>query len=418
MNKKSLTRERKSIYQGLMPFLIVLSSFLVVFAPLQGDNTINIGVFRLIFLLVQRLSTLLLIVLLFLRLNRNGFAFEEKNFILLFVPIVYHFFYFFDSYESFPPLNGLNYIMMLLYVFCTSDERFESFTLARKFLVLLSAAGIVCWVSYVFKLGIPYTLASFYGKNVNNFTYVDYKICYLYQNFIEIRLCGLFNEPGFFGTVLAFFLCADNLNFKKVSNIIMFIAGCFTLSMAFFAIILVFLLLKLIQKPIGLITVILFGLMFLYVVNNVETGNPAVDNLLKRFAFSDGKISGDNRTSEELTAVLSNDILNGPRFLFGYGTGFVSALGGANAGLKVDIVNYGVIGSLFVFGSFFIAALRMCAYNRIAVSYVIVFMISLYQRSNIFGLWYFVICFGGIEYIKHTQVHSKPIFCNSWALRA
>jgi hypothetical protein len=47
------------------------------------------------------------------------------------------------------------------------------------------------------------------------------------------QACGAFTEPGHYGIFLGLFLLAEKLNFKKKGNVILLIAGLFTLSAAF-----------------------------------------------------------------------------------------------------------------------------------------------------------------------------------------
>lgn len=92
--------------------------------------------------------------------------------------------------------------------------------------------GIVAYFDFLLGLGLPHSIEEYYIQR-DNANYINYTFAYLFVEFDGIRLCGLFNEPGAFGTFLALFLILDGFNYKHYGNYLLLIAGCLTLSMAF-----------------------------------------------------------------------------------------------------------------------------------------------------------------------------------------
>ena len=96
----------------------------------------------------------------------------------------------------------------------------------------MSILGIIASFSFIFKLGLPYEIVPYYFGDEY---YINYYFAYLYWGGSEgvvFRLCGLFNEPGYFGTVSAILLINEKLHLKRISNLLLFIAGFFTFSAA------------------------------------------------------------------------------------------------------------------------------------------------------------------------------------------
>ena len=117
--------------------------------------------------------------------------------------------------------------MIFCYLILYPHEQRKIYTLYRRFLVLSSFIGILCYLLYMFNVNL-YTIKPYYGNvTVDYAVYIDFKVCYLY-GLIWPRLCGLFNEPGYLGTFLALaFILAISLSeserfscnlAKKVNN--------------------------------------------------------------------------------------------------------------------------------------------------------------------------------------------------------
>ena len=95
--------------------------------------------------------------------------------------------------------------------------------------------------------------------------------------------------------------------------------------------------------------------------------------------------------------------MSGSKALFGYGNGYLSSIGyssGAST-YKTEIINYGILGFLIIYGLPIFAANKRAQKKRTAFALIICFTISIYQRPFIYSLVYFVVLFGGIEYILY-----------------
>lgn len=235
-----------------------------------------------------------------------------------------------------------------------------------------------------------------------DYKYLDYGLSYFVQEGNRIRLAGMFNEAGYFGTVIGFILCCDRLDLKKKENKVLFLAGILTWSLAFIVIVSVFYALQSYKKPKIMLTVLLGIAVYCFIIPNIHTGIEAIDTILMRISVgADGKINGDNRVTGAVMLTLI-EMFTSKKWIWGYGTGYVKTVSNAAAGIKVDIICHGVMGCTIEFGYMLVMALNQY-YGRKSfevVAFIFVFFLSIYQRSNIYTLVYMVILFGGIEYMQ------------------
>lgn len=272
----------------------------------------------------------------------------------------------------------------------------------RQFLIIMSAIGIVCFMAYILSIPLPFIQVEYY-TGASNAQYINYYwLSFLFKEPGAVRLCGLFNEPGLFGTLLALVLCADGFDFRKKEIWIMFIAGCLTFSVAFFMISFVFMIIKSKDKP-GLmfIFIVIFVTLF-FILPMMPINSPFISAFVQRLSFDNGQFAAINRSTTFIDDTCK-EVLSGSKALFGYGNGYLSSIGyssGAST-YKTEIINYGILGFLIIYGLPIFAANKRAQKKRTAFALIICFTISIYQRPFIYSLVYFVVLFGGIEYILY-----------------
>ncbi len=296
-------------------------------------------------------------------------------------------------------LNLSTIISLLL--FCCYDKKVWAFSynLYYKYILLISFLGIIAFLSIYLPIGLPKTICPYYGSRLSDsYLYYDYHFAYIVVEGPFTRLCGLFNEPGYFGTFLGLFLVAENFNLKKKSNIILLIAGIFTFSAAFFITLILYFILKLIlTRNIK----ILFAGVFIFLSIIVVGGeNENVAHLMERFTFVDGKLNAINRTGSGFDYFFNNYIKTS-RLFIGYGGGFLEhnqEIG--NLSYKTYLVEYGLFACLIFWGGLFYNAIKYSSRNQIAIVFSILFMINIYQRPGIFVFGYMLLLYGGVSYIS------------------
>ena len=316
-------------------------------------------------------------------------------------------FYLYEGSEY--DIHPLSYLYWLLFGIAGSKVWVCSFKLFRKYLVVSSIIGIIAYVSFVFSLGLPYQIQDYYDHE--GWYYVNFIFAYLSIDNEALRLCGLFNEPGLLGTMLGMCLVADGLDLKKKENIILFIAGCFSLSLAFFMLLICYLFMRLLKNPkmlrtfiIGLIVILLL-LPLLYKIEMVAI-------FLDRFTFVDGKWVGYGRTPDAIDRYWSALIRNGD-YAFGYGSGYLSYIGYGYISYKSLIFEYGILGTLILWGSLMSAALWRCGNKyKFCIPFIVCYFINIVHRPTLFDPCFLLILFGGIEYMKQKFVTPNTIHAN------
>ncbi len=291
----------------------------------------------------------------------------------------------------------LTEILLVSLVFMAdSDLYIDVFKGYKKLIIVMSVVGIICWLIYVLKIGQFYMEYKYYAEFLYNAKYISFKAAYLFKAPGSLRLCGLFNEPGYFGTILGLTLCADGYDMQKKENWILIIAGLLTLSTAFFITSAVYLILRASKNPARIILIffVAFGL-YEYIVNH-SFQNETVQFYADKLKIVDGVWLGDNRTTSRMDRLFDDELHSNYRF-FGRGTDYVRAIGISGVlSFKTYIVEYGIVGFVVIYGSLTMAALNFIKQNRLSLFYILVFLINIYQRPGVFNTVYFVILFGGL----------------------
>lgn len=384
-------KERMTTEVVVLLLLMVFQSF----AFFQGGNPLSNSLFVSI---INVISVALIIYL--VSSSRNKFINTGDNFMLALCAFINWFFILINSYGHANIFSILSPIILALFCFLNKDSKIKMYEAFRIVMAIMSFLGIIACVLYL--LGVPPLSFTDYYDIESSSEYADYGFAYLVvDHTVFYRLCGLFNEPGMFATLAALTLIADECRFNFV-NITIFIACIFTFSVAFVALMLIYLFLRLIVvRNIWskfLILCIGLGVLFL---STMEFEDDNVVYMLSRLQLEDGKLAGDSRASSQLDFYWKRLISDSSKLWFGYG----SYIGQTrSSSYKMLIVNYGLLGLLCIFTPFFLTALRIAKKNWDAIALIFVFLVSMYQRPLVFNLAYFIVLFGGIYSIRQKNV--------------
>jgi hypothetical protein len=272
----------------------------------------------------------------------------------------------------------------------------------RLFLVVMCAAGAVCYISYCLHLGIPYVLQPYYFGNAH---YVNFHVAYINTSYIEAfpRLCGLFNEPGYLGTIAALALIIDRMNLRRVGNAIIFLAGIFTFSFAFWILILCYMVVRNISKPVRIIAAVCILMGGLIYVQNTKFENESVQFLVDRFSSQNGKLKGDNRRTN-LFEIKFDNMVRSDQYLFGRGPNSLQNDHNLmTLSYSTYIYQYGIIGFAILWLVPLVFAVKYSQRNLQCCIFIMLFFVSTYQRPHFYTPLYLALLFGGIDYIYVTQ---------------
>ncbi len=384
----SLSRSRKK--DALLAGAFVLLAFVQGWAISDGGASLSAA--PLAAPLLYTSYAVLIVVALIIFFDR-----DSKVWLLTFAPIAFWLYSTINSYSGIKIGGILIPFELTLFSMLSAGVQARCFTWYRRVLVVVSALGIVAYLSYVMSLPVSYNVVDYYYLSEQGSRFVDYGFGYLLLTAYSgtVRLCGIFNEPGYFGTILALILIAEDFDVRKPGNLIMAIAGIMTLSMAFVLLFSIGLLISVAKngKRAGFVLVVLCLILFCF--SNTETGSELIGSLLARVGLI-GEGGLDNRTTSALDSIMLS--ITGINILFGYGDGAAQTLGGVgNAGIKVSYVDGGLVGMALLCLPIIVSALSIARGNKVAYILIGCLALSIYQRSNIYILPYFIVIFGGIH---------------------
>ena len=238
------------------------------------------------------------------------------------------------------------------------------------------------------------------------------------------RLCGIYREPGFVGTVGALYFFGDEITLKKWENKVIILAGICTFSLAFVLLMFLGLILRAagnIQKrsrfitSVALILAVVLGY-FIFMSLSLDPGS-MFGELQARLEFTDEGLAGDNRFgSSELAVKAYDQFLNSDlkTRLFGYGVDR-RTMPGTQISIWQHVHSY----KEFVFGFGFIGLVLMIAaivliyfvkFKKVPSSsrwhllvLLAVFLISIYQRYEVMNFHYYCVLFGGAANLALTE---------------
>jgi hypothetical protein len=373
-------------------------------AAASPDSTLGNSIISFI---TQALIYLFTLFLILSSVRRVG-KINKRYIVIVIAPIIYWLIYVLDIY-SLVSLQITNLVILLCFSLADGNVKSKAFDIYKKILVVISVIGIICSIINFFHIPIlsPRIVDFYDGDGYGK--YVDYRVCYILDNGVAFRLCGLFNEPGYLGTIISLVLCVEGLNFKKWENICMLIAGILTFSLAFFLVIFIYLLISSFRHfgtfLFVIFLIVLFFAVILPEIDNIQ--NDTIRIFLKRLTFEDGEWLGDSR-SGGMVDMYFNNLSNSGHALWGYGTGFTSSsMFESTSTYKQFVVNYGYVGAGLMWGYLLLSSVCYSKNAKIVLSFIFCFFISIYQRPQVFNIVFFLILFGGIDYILCKSISNK-----------
>lgn len=393
-NKKLLVSTK-----DLIVFLFTIQTICIGWAASTQGSTLS-NSFTLAIVAFVRYGVLFVVPFLLFISRRN---IDFRNLLLCFIPLTYYLICTFNIYDTSLRPSIIWLLLAIEFFLCNDVIKRDIFKCFRLVLVVVSIYGILVYLSSVISLPFPHTVVDYYDKTSVPTKYLNYFFSYVISQNGLYRLCGFFNEPGYFGTIIALILIVDKINLRKRENIILFIAGCLTLSMAFFLLLLIYLALYSYEKKWPIILLVLLLVSYFLFLPMIASTNTPIGNLIQRFNFVQGVFVGDNRSTVLLDSTFES-VLSGPNRFFGEGYGYwayVRTWG--TSSYKSYFVDFGIIGFILMYGIYVLSAIKKGRGYLNCLFYIIVFFTSVYQRPNIFNLLYYLVLFGGIEYQKMSE---------------
>lgn len=405
-----LKRSFSSFNMKYLPsILYCIIATILIFAPYQEESTLSEAWVHDVLYAVILILLVTTVIILVPIVKANGIS---KRSLLAMMPAVVMVIMNIVHRNGDASISGV--VSLTWVVFCAfpAELKRKTFIYFRKVFIVVCTIGIVCYVLYLIKIPFFWSEVPYYWGG-ENMKYINFGVSFLYENNGVLRLCGICNEPGVLGTFAALILCADKVRRKSKGNLIMFVAGLLTFSLAFVFIMAIYILGMLLvriyrekdkkRKALELSAVVVAILLWIFALPNINTGVKVIDYTFHRFTISSTGLSGDNRTTKKFDALFNEAFSQ--KLLFGHGKGYVSSLGlEQNLSYKVYILEYGVIGCLLMWAPLAIVSLYGRKKTLPLVLFVVVFFASIYQRPSIITPAYAVILLGGVEYICRNEL--------------
>ena len=403
LSSKKISYKQNTVLN--MPILLIFST--AVFSSLavtHGDTTLGSE------LIQHRIIPITRYLLVALVLFCTTWRFPSRNigmkliWILIWLSFSYIYIYDYNN-STFGIAAVCNIIFLCSIFFCAPSNLVKAVSLFRYYMIITALLGIIAFADFVTGGHLPHEYADYYTEQ-EGYLYINYIFSYLVVQLDGIRLCGLFNEPGYFGTFIAFFLIIDKIRLKKISNIILLIAGILSFSMAFFVLLGVGGIYYLIKNKYYYVVVafVLLVIAFIPILLNTNFENQAVERLKTRVEYIFNHDSKTEAVNELRRDRIFNDIET--RFessdnkLFGYGSGYCKAKGAYDtSSYKLSIIEWGYVGFCMVYLLIILIAVLETRRTIEVLFFIICFSISIVQRPQIFTPAYFLLLFGSVHYI-------------------
>ncbi len=386
----------------LQVFLFSVVFILSIWAPATTGSTLGPGSIRAVVRILLFVLIFLIIFALYLKKIISIDALQISIAITPIINFLYHKFYVYNISNASLSVT----LLCALYAITDANVKRKIYVVIKNILILMSVIGIICYMTYILHLGLPYTINDFYVNNEGLIMggyekYVNYRICFLYITAAQVRLCGLFNEPGWFGGFLAIILCCEDLNLKKISNVFMLVAGILTFSIAFFTMLMIYYVLTNIKYWKKWVWIVVLFILVFFVLPNSRTGIPYIDTLISRInAIFNNKTFG--RTSNQVTEELIRILKNGD-IVFGKGTGFSSSIKHAGLSIILYLLDYGIVGVTLLFLPFFFFNIKKFWKNKKIVFFLICIAAYVYQRPWLFEASNFILFESVVFYLNDNK---------------
>lgn len=280
-------------------------------------------------------------------------------------------------------------IVIISIVLLLNDKiKIDLFRFLTKSFAILLSISLFTWILFLLGISLPH-----FQTNFNDQQYLFDNYYFFLHNHKDMilpvpRFSSVFLEPGQLGMMCSFFLCGNRFDLKRKEILVIFIAIIFTFSLAAYLLLLISASVYLTissKKPFR--NIVLWGLFLFasyYFFINYNNGDNTINNLIfSRFESGNSEIVENNRFSEEMDVYFQR-FINSDDLLAGIGSvQYEKLFLGANAGYKVFLIQFGIIGTLFIF--LFYLTLVLGKPTKMAWILLLVYILCFVQAA--YPLW-------------------------------
>lgn len=370
---------------------------------------------------INKIIQIITIILLMCKLPLN-FMQRKKLFFGLAMISIFFFYSFFTGTTggtTHPLLIG-NFLVYFFYALNIMSDRkilVKSYKILRKIFAVVLAYTLVIYILILIGMPIPSIemKSGEAGRAALGWqVYQNYFGCILIEQngSLLYRFTSVFTEPGVVGTFCAFFLAADGLDLKKnKENWIYLISGLLSLSVAFYIMLILIYALKALRTGGYKLFMSLISIVVIYTVfMSVNFTNPMLLWFQERLMITENGLSGDNRIKEEAEIeykiFLNSDLKT---ILLGYGNPEIDENGlsswQSTSSYKesiyyLGILGYGLMIAWLIFTPLYCYRTQNKIGNNLMYSYIVIFLISQYQRPGMKSWFLVYILLSGCLYAQ------------------
>lgn len=288
-----------------------------------------------------------------------------------------------DGASLFPFIAFVFYSILFLLGY---DEKRILFDISNRLIALFILFSMVFWIIHLLGVNLPYTAIEYQGRDLFNYRYF-LKSSYIFSDY---RFQGLFAEPGHLGLVCSLLLFPCNYNLKKKETWVYLVAIILSLSLAAYILTIIgFFLYNISKRRLGRKAILIILSVFVLVILGYKYAHNNQDSLLYsdifyRLEYSDGKLVGNNRYSDDFDSYYNVKMSDTKVALFGLGQDFDTADFPKNSGYKIFIIQYGWVGFLLLF--LFYLSLARSYHSKISYALLVLYTISFIQRPYMWSV--------------------------------
>ncbi|WP_303150584.1 hypothetical protein, partial [uncultured Cloacibacillus sp.] len=245
-----------------------------------------------------------------------------------------------------------------------------------------------------------------------------------------LRYSAMFNEPGVVGTFSALFLIAENFNLHLNKNRIILLGGILSFATSFYFMILIWFIVRNLSRfnLKNILSVVMVFILILF-LQNVNTPFAPLNRMIQSTRIAkvnnEWNFIGNNRQNKTFQEGEKNFYSAGiSQILFGKGRGWAtnSPLIAGSYTYKFLIFDHGILGIILILAWLVIYTyyLNGIAHNPDVKYFVLLFILSIYQRPDVMNIQYLALLIGGIAYnnlqfskpytfMKHNGIENKTI---------
>ena len=320
--------------------------------------------------------------------------------------------------------------VLIVLVVLTDDKNLAgSFDILKNILTVVFLYTLLIYFLVVIGIPLPSEIIETFRTQLSGQHHINYLGCLFLS---EIggqteRFTSMFEEPGVVGTISAFILAASGGGITRDKrNVVFLISGIFSLSLAFICMMTVYYLIYAVRKGMLKTASFLVVMSVMYIsFTNIDFSNELILELQSRFDFRDENAMKRNSRIGADAQSEFNDFVEGDfmTFLLGHGVPYaISRSGETNwsysATYKKQIFQCGIIGFSLYF--LWMVIFPYLCYktdnadsNLDLVTYVIVFLISVYQRPFFFSLYFLYFLIAGCARIKYANGNRQTVLKQS-----